>query len=71
MQKVFIKPLPNATRRTKTRIGSHGKQGFTLRKQDPSSVFGGSWVLLDAPDGWFGWLPCAEITIEPQVPENK
>ena len=71
MQKVLIKPLPNATRRTKTRIGSHGKRGFILLKREASSRFGGSWVLLDSPDGWFGWLPCAEITIEPQVSENK
>jgi hypothetical protein len=61
----ILKANLGATRRTKTRIGLHGKDGFTVKKQKVIESWGGEWILVEAPSGWLGWLPCAEITVEP------
>lgn len=60
-----IKANPTATKRTKERIRQHGPTFTIEAKGHGGAVLGGvECVLVRAPDGWLGWLPVSEITIE-------
>lgn len=71
---VILQPKPTATRRTKDRIRQHGtpsgkdfKDGrgcamaFTLMRRDHVDGLH-SW-MLEAQDGWQGWIPRSEIDV--------
>ena len=60
---ILIAPDSNACRRTKNRIREHGPE-FKVRamKKSVQALAGNAGVLLDAPDGWFGWLKIDEIS---------
>ena len=62
---ILIAPNSNACRRTKNRIREHGPE-FEVRamKKSVQALAGNAGVLLDAPDGWFGWLKIDEIVID-------
>ena len=62
---ILIAPDSNACRRTKNRIREHGPE-FEVRamKKSVQALAGSAGVLLDAPDGWFGWLKIDEIVID-------
>ena len=68
---VILQPKLTATRRTKDRIRQHGtphgkdfKDGrgcpmaFTLMRRNDK----GEW-MLEAQDGWQGWIPRSEINV--------
>lgn len=56
-----ITPKENASQRTKNRLREHS--GFVLL-DGPKSVACFQWkeaILVEAEDGWSGWLPTNEI----------
>ena len=62
---ILIAPGLDACRRTKNRIREHGPE-FKVRamKKSVEALAGNAGVLLDAPDGWSGWLKIDEIVID-------
>lgn len=70
METAFLLPSPAATRRTRTRLDSHGPRFTILSRRS----FGGAGplhdrpcvlVLATQPDPWLGWLPLDEVLIYP------
>jgi hypothetical protein len=68
-----ITALKNSSSRTKNRVSSHGKEGFTLKRRENSSklFFGKPAILVTSitktsqgNEHWFGWLPEDEIIME-------
>ena len=62
---IQIAPAQGACRRTKNRIREHGPE-FKVRsiKKSVQALAGSPGVLLDAPDGWQGWLKIDEIVVD-------
>ncbi len=54
---VEITAIKGASQRTKNRIREHGPM-FTVRdvRKSVSAMGKKPCVLVDSPDGWFGWL---------------
>jgi len=65
---VSLTAKPGASRRTKTKIGSHGPV-FVQETPEPQTVQfqpdGSLWLRFSAPDGWGGWLPVEDIEVTP------
>lgn len=69
---ISAKPTSKADRRTKTRLGMHGQQGWLFgRVEESSRLFGPSpvrAVLLTSVTGkWFGWFPTEHLILEEQT----
>lgn len=60
---VLLTPKPQASSRTKNRLREHPGP-FTLKRTDSPSCFGREAHLVEHPDGWSGWLPADEVTLE-------
>lgn len=59
---VVITASPDASQRTKNRIREHGPE-FKVRqiKKSVLAMDTQPCVSVESPDGWFGWLPLAEV----------
>lgn len=60
---VTVIPNLNASKRTRNRLREHPGV-FTLKRTDSPSCLGCKAHLIEHSDGWFGWLPANEITVE-------
>jgi len=69
-QKITATFNPNASSRTKNRIRERGPV-FILRDLPDFTLFPGNrgvkWIMLQADDGWFGWLPMDEIELSTEA----
>ena len=64
---VTLQPNSNSSRRTRNRIREHGPAFRAERSSgDPKLVDGvlGLCWLVRAEDGWLGWLPRDEFTLD-------
>jgi len=62
---IFIASCSHARQRTKNRVREHGANGFKVRAivKRCSCLDGSPGVLLEASDGWVGWLRANEIKV--------
>jgi hypothetical protein len=73
---INIKATSQADRRTKTRLGTHGKCGaWVFEKENTACMLFGptpvhAVMVVSADSKWFGWFPVNHIIMEATVKKS-